>query len=229
MKALIIVDTQFDFCDPNGALYVPKAEEAVKNIADLIENPEKLGINKIVLTVDWHPINHCSFKENGGNWPSHCIQHTKGASIDQTIMDSLIKSRGLYNTIVKEDEYIFNSTGCDNLLGSGRVNVFKKGTLSNLEEYGAFDSHGKSNRYIIFQNQEQTNSINVRFIEPQPIEEIIVCGVAGDYCVLETIKKLRVSELENKISVFLPGIASIDGGQKLEEYIKSTGIKTYAN
>ena len=30
-------------------------------------------------TRDWHPENHCSFKEQGGPWPSHCIQGSRGS------------------------------------------------------------------------------------------------------------------------------------------------------
>ena len=40
-----------------------------------------LGIEKLLkaATRDWHPRNHCSFKENGGPWPAHCVQGTLGA------------------------------------------------------------------------------------------------------------------------------------------------------
>jgi len=33
----------------------------------------------IFATRDWHPIDHCSFREHGGPWPPHCIAGTKGA------------------------------------------------------------------------------------------------------------------------------------------------------
>ena len=48
------------------------------------------GIYAIVgETVDWHPSTHCSFKENGGQWPNHCEQFTKDASIYQPLYDVL--------------------------------------------------------------------------------------------------------------------------------------------
>ena len=28
---------------------------------------------------DWHPPNHCSFREQGGVWPVHCVVGTKGS------------------------------------------------------------------------------------------------------------------------------------------------------
>jgi nicotinamidase/pyrazinamidase len=33
----------------------------------------------VVFTRDWHPKNHCSFKEQGGIWPRHCVARTWGA------------------------------------------------------------------------------------------------------------------------------------------------------
>jgi nicotinamidase/pyrazinamidase len=29
----------------------------------------------------WHPSNHCSFREQGGPWPPHCVQDTWGAEL----------------------------------------------------------------------------------------------------------------------------------------------------
>lgn len=57
---------------------------------------------------------------------------------------------------------------------------------------------------------------------------MVVCGIAGDYCVLETLKNivaLRGSTLG--IKVFLRGVASIDGGKALADYMAQTGIGEY--
>ncbi len=35
----------------------------------------------VVATRDWHPLDHCSFEEQGGPWPVHCVQGTKGAEL----------------------------------------------------------------------------------------------------------------------------------------------------
>ena len=37
-NALLLIDVQNDFCDPNGALFVPGAEEDSKRTAEFIEN-----------------------------------------------------------------------------------------------------------------------------------------------------------------------------------------------
>ena len=73
--ALIIVDVQNDFC-PGGALAVPRGDEVVPIINQLLEQ-RWLS----VATKDWHPADHCSFKAHGGPWPPHCVQGTAGAEL----------------------------------------------------------------------------------------------------------------------------------------------------
>lgn len=75
--ALIIVDVQVDFC-PGGALPVPEGDKIVPVINEYIVKFSSAGA-LIVVTRDWHPPNHISFKTQGGPWPPHCVQGTKGA------------------------------------------------------------------------------------------------------------------------------------------------------
>ena len=71
---LIVVDYQNDFLPPDGALAVPGGDELVGRINELIDRfPNSLA------TRDWHPKDHYSFEENGGKWPPHCLQETRGA------------------------------------------------------------------------------------------------------------------------------------------------------
>ncbi|MEM0049597.1 MAG: nicotinamidase [Candidatus Bathyarchaeia archaeon] len=75
--ALIIVDVQIDFC-PGGALPVPEGDKIVPVINEYIRKFKAAGA-LIVATRDWHPPNHISFRSQGGPWPPHCIQGTRGA------------------------------------------------------------------------------------------------------------------------------------------------------
>jgi nicotinamidase/pyrazinamidase len=77
--ALIIVDVQNDFC-PGGALAVPEGDMVVAPI-----NRVALLFRHVVATQDWHPPNHCSFRENGGVWPVHCVAGTTGAELHPQI------------------------------------------------------------------------------------------------------------------------------------------------
>ena len=59
MTTLVIIDFQKDFADPNGSLYVPKAEVAESNICSYIMEHHK-EISDIVFTVDWHTFDDLS-------------------------------------------------------------------------------------------------------------------------------------------------------------------------
>lgn len=81
-SALIVVDMQNDFI--NGALAVPNADTIIPIVNEYIKLFEKNNL-MIVFTRDWHPENHCSFKENEGIWPKHCVQNTYGAEFHKDL------------------------------------------------------------------------------------------------------------------------------------------------
>ena len=75
--ALIVVDVQNDFC-PGGALAVPDGDRVVPVLNRWITAFREQGL-PVAYTQDWHPADHCSFRERGGPWPVHCVQDTPGA------------------------------------------------------------------------------------------------------------------------------------------------------
>ena len=76
-SALILVHVQNDFC-PGGALPVKEADTIISLINDYINLFRSKGL-PVIATRDWHPPDHCSFKEQGGMWPVHCVQGSRGA------------------------------------------------------------------------------------------------------------------------------------------------------
>src|SRR5690606_32006024 len=78
--ALIVVDVQNDFVDPNGNLYVAGGEQTIPVINDLIAAARDRGA-AVVYTQDWHPEVTPHFKDYGGTWPVHCVQGTWGAEL----------------------------------------------------------------------------------------------------------------------------------------------------
>ncbi|WP_338874325.1 nicotinamidase [Spirosoma sp. SC4-14] len=52
-NAFLIIDAQFDFCHPNGALFVPGAEQDIERMATLIRRYAD-QIDHIVVTLDTH-------------------------------------------------------------------------------------------------------------------------------------------------------------------------------
>ena len=78
--ALIVVDMQNDFADPEGSLYVQGGEEVVPVVNREIERARQAGA-LVVYTQDWHPDSTPHFAKDGGIWPVHCVGDTWGAEL----------------------------------------------------------------------------------------------------------------------------------------------------
>jgi len=74
--ALVVVDMQKDFVDPEGALHVPAAREAVSRIQRLLERARESGVH-IAYTQDTHREGDPEW----GNWPDHVKVNTWGWEI----------------------------------------------------------------------------------------------------------------------------------------------------
>jgi nicotinamidase/pyrazinamidase len=79
--ALLVIDMQHDFL-PGGSLGVPDGHEVIAPINHLLALYSGLPV---FASRDWHPEDHCSFKEQGGPWPPHCVAGTEGASFAQEL------------------------------------------------------------------------------------------------------------------------------------------------
>lgn len=156
MKALLIVDMQYDFL-PGGALGVQGGDQIVPIINQLQEK-----FDFIVATQDWHPADHGSFATNyqGKNpgdyvqlgneqqvlWPVHCVQESKGAMFHQDLDQSKWRK------------------------------IFKKGTNSYVDSYSGF-----------FDNDRRQDTGLSKFLADNGVEEVVVTGIATDYCVKFTV------------------------------------------
>ncbi len=102
-RTLVVVDLQNDFAHPGGALYVKDGETIIDGIIELIQSGD---YDFIVTIQDWHPENHYSFKENDGQWPRHCIQHSWGAQIISHLLVPLA-------SLAQEHRYVAIFKGTD--------------------------------------------------------------------------------------------------------------------
>jgi nicotinamidase/pyrazinamidase len=76
--ALVVVDVQNDFADPEGSLSVPGGEAVVGRVNREIGRAAQCGA-LVVYTQDWHPPDTPHFAKDGGIWPVHCVAGSWGA------------------------------------------------------------------------------------------------------------------------------------------------------
>lgn len=179
-RLLLIIDPQMDFID--GSLPVPGAAECMEALAEYIRNAKDNYVCKAV-TTDWHPYNHCSFAEQGGGWPMHCVQNSSGAAVFPAVLEAL------YST-------------------PGKVMILRKGVRKRTEEYS------------IFKNRRSSIQLD-NVIRNMKIEGIDICGIAGDVCVLNTLKDGIELYGAGRFRVLPRFSPSLDGGVLLNNAIKS--------
>lgn len=122
MKALILVDIQYDFIS-GGALAVPEGETIIPTVNHLQQH-----FDLVIATQDFHPADHGSFAANhpGKNpgevtdlnglpqilWPVHCVQGTRGVDfVEELNMEKVEK-------------------------------IFPKGTDKGIDSYSGFFDNG---------------------------------------------------------------------------------------
>jgi nicotinamidase-related amidase len=170
----IVVDVQNDFCseDANGnrgSLGIPGADKAyVATLSKYLS--EVSDEDHLIFTRDWHPPNHVSFAPNpemvfqnqeiDGRmqtlWPVHCVQDTWGARI---CLDSSLKPDL----------------------------ILDKGTNERYESYGAFVSEPTNEERIETPLGDMLAARVFKVVSSgNPIGDIIITGLAYDYCVKHT-------------------------------------------
>lgn len=169
---------------------------AKERMMKLAEYIQKKGIeyNIVDVTLDSHPDNHSSFKESGGIWPKHCVIHTNGWGVPEYLDNALKELNQVSQNVI--------------------INIFTKGTSAEKEEYSIFENEKDG---VTLKNDIK------RLIQSGEVY-IDVCGIAGDYCVLETIKGLMDVIGNQYITILEPYVASIDGGEKLKTFAIENNI-----
>ena len=113
--ALLVVDVQNDFL-PGGSLGVPDGDRVLAPINKAIAVFLARGL-PVFASRDWHPVSHCSFREQGGPWPVHCVADTPGAAFSSAL-DLPATAVLVYKAArVDEEAYsVFGGTGFEGIL-----------------------------------------------------------------------------------------------------------------
>ena len=87
-RSLLVIDFQNDFT-PGGALAVEGGDEIGDPVRRLASEADV-----VFATRDWHPPDHASFETEGGPWPVHCVQGSRGAELhaamDDVAVDAIV-------------------------------------------------------------------------------------------------------------------------------------------
>ncbi len=127
--ALLVTDIQEDFL-PGGALPVVDGDKIIPVLNEYIKRFKNAQAH-VLASRDWHPRNHISFKEQGGPWPPHCIQRTKGAKFSPKLKlppDTVVVSKA--TDLQREAYSAFEGTTLDNKLRKQGVKRFFIGGLA---------------------------------------------------------------------------------------------------
>jgi nicotinamidase/pyrazinamidase len=138
---------------PGGALAVAGGDEIVPLVNDLIRNFEH-----VVMTQDWHPAGHSSFASSHPG-------HQAFESIDMPYGPQTLWP----------DHCIQGSIGSDFHSGLAWTKadlVIRKGFRGAIDSYSAF-----------FENDHKTPTGLGGYLRERDIDEIILCGLATDFCV----------------------------------------------
>lgn len=90
--ALVVVDVQNDFADPEGSLFVDGGSRVVRRVNEEIAAASAAGAF-VVYAQDWHPPATPHFNTDGGTWPVHCVRDTWGAEFhpDLTVEGPVVR------------------------------------------------------------------------------------------------------------------------------------------
>ncbi|GAB4009311.1 hypothetical protein GCM10028808_17570 [Spirosoma migulaei] len=232
-NAFLIIDAQYDFCDPDGALFVPGAEQDVDRIATLIKQ-HATQIDHIVVTLDTHhvlDIAHPLFWQDvSGNHPEPFTQIT-GADIDagrwiprfstekakQYVHD--LEADGQFTHFIWPEHCLVGSRGAalhDTLFGalknwSGQRDLdyvaVQKGLYPLSEHFGIFRAQVPDPAIPETQLNTALIADLVRF------DNVYLMGEAKSHCVANSLKQLLdfAPELVPKLVVVTDCMSDVTG------------------
>ncbi|MDF7760891.1 bifunctional nicotinamidase/pyrazinamidase [Kosakonia cowanii] len=179
-RALLLVDLQNDFC-AGGALAVAGGDSTVDVANRLIPWFKSRG-EPVLTSLDWHPVNHGSFASQHG--------------VEPFVIGEL---DGLPQTFWP-DHCVQGSEGAalHPLLDQQAIDaVFHKGENPLIDSYSAF-----------FDNGHRQQTALHGWLQAHSIRELMVMGLATDYCVKFTVQDAL--QLGYEVNVITDGCRGVN-------------------
>jgi nicotinamidase/pyrazinamidase len=175
------VDTQYDFMQPDGKLYVPDAERIIPNLARLTDYAHGHGI-RVIASADDHVMGHPEISDTPdwkSTFPPHCMRGTPGQKkIPET---------------VPRDALVIEPARTDRGALEQRVRAHRGDIL--------FHKH----RFDVFTNENVATVLEV--IDP---DDIVLYGVATDVCDKAAVEGLLERRPHTRLFVVTDAVKGID-------------------
>jgi nicotinamidase/pyrazinamidase len=208
---LLIIDPQYDFCDPAGALYVPGAETDIQRIADLIHRGGP-RIDDIQVTLDSHQLVHIAHpifwvdKDGKEPAPFSCITaddvrakrwSAKCPGLQEYAKQYVeeLEGNGRYQLVIWPPHCLIGTPGHnvfeplrDALLEWQKlfatVNFVTKGSNPLTEHYSVV-------RADVVDAEDPSTAVNVDFIRQlEDADEVLIGGQALSHCVANSVRDI---------------------------------------
>ena len=235
---LLIIDAQFDFCNQQGSLYVPNAENDCKNIADFIM---KNDLDQIFATLDTHYPYHIAhplfWKTAEGKHPNPYtiitykdVKEGKYRPSDSEQKEYVLyylnelERKGKYQLCIwpphcikgsngrSVDKTVYNALTAWQEKNIGKtVKFIEKAETPFTEQYSAIEAE------VPIENEEKTKT-NFAFINSlNEADRIFIAGEALSHCVANTTRDLIKHIPAQKFVLLRNCTSNVAGFEKLGE------------
>lgn len=244
-NTLVIVDPQNDFCDSNGALFIPNADKDCIKISNFIKNNlEKL--DSIHISMDSHSCYHIAhpyfWKNKDGEHPKpytiirlEDFKNKKWIPYKEELQEKAeryitgLNKRDCYELIIWPlhcltaswgsciQKKIFEVSHLWEISSGEDVNYIVKGLNQTTDHYSIVQAE-------VPDPSDDSTKVNMKFIESlKSSDRIFIAGEALSHCVSNTIRDLSTYIPMNRITLLIDCTSNVEGFEEygdcfLEEY-----------
>ena len=244
--ALLLIDPQHDFCHPQGALYVPGANQDVLRIANFIDSHSD-KINQLIITLDTHQvidISHPGFWSNDDGLAPEPFTTISAADVDNLnwipkfnpgyVRNYLhkLEDQGQFQHVIWPEHCIIGSRGAalDDTISAAVIRwahregrnykTVVKGLHPYTEHFGAFQAQ------LPVHGAPETE-LNTKLLDSlKPFDKILLAGEARSHCVASSLAQIMqyAPGLVSKLVVLTDCMSDVAGLGHLAEPIYTQAL-----
>jgi len=253
-NALLVIDAQYDFCNPQGALYVQGADKDMERLAGFIQN-NIFQLSQIFLSIDNHIVNdiaHPSFWEDShkkhptpftqitsedirsGKWkarfhPEKSLEYLKKLEKDGKFPHIIWPAHCLVGSLgASIDAKVMQATLAWAKASGKDYEAIHKGLYPYTEHFGIFAAQ------IPDADVSETLLNNTLIQKLLQYEKLYVAGEARSHCVATSIQQALhfAPELASKMMLIEDCMSDVAGfghlGEPIYKHAKMLGV-TFIN